>query len=103
MVVRRSSFGGENIEGKVTVKEPAQGLTSYRFSASQYTFALHAMESIVQSIGALVNTTLSSATYTEASSFGSALKANSMPNDLYAGHDWDSLNYPEQLWARWYM
>ena len=61
------------------------------------------MEHVVASLGNIVNTTLSASTYTDSSSFGSALKANTIPNDLYAGHDWDALSYPEQLWARWYM
>jgi len=54
---------------------------------------------LVQSIGALVNATLTK----NGPSFASALKASTVPNDLYAGFDWDSLSYPEQLWARWYM
>jgi len=57
----------------------------------------------VSQIGNIVNTTLQASTYTDSSSFSSALKSNSIPNDLYAGHDFDALSYPEQLWARWYM
>lgn len=56
-------------------------------------------QQIVQSIGALVNATLSK----NGPSFASALKASTVPADLYAGFDWDSLSYPEQLWTRWYM
>jgi hypothetical protein len=56
---------------------------------------------IVSQIGNIVNTTLQASTYTDSSSFSSALKSNSMPNDLYAGHDFNALSYPEQLWARW--
>ena len=56
-------------------------------------------QQFVQSIGALVNATISK----NGPSIASVLKASSVPSDLYAGFDWDSLSYAEQLWARWYM
>jgi len=55
---------------------------------------------IVSQIGNFVNTTLSASTYS-ASSFESALKANSIPSHLYAGYDWDSLSIAEKWWAQW--
>lgn len=56
-------------------------------------------QQLVHTIGALVNATITK----NGPSFASVLKASSVPSDLYAGFDWDSLSYPEQLWARWYM
>merc|ERR1712093_502455 len=57
---------------------------------------------LVSQIGNFVNTTLSASTY-DASSFASALKADSIPNDLYAGYDWDALSIAEKWWVQWYM
>lgn len=56
---------------------------------------------LVSQLGNILNTTLQASTYTKASSFNSALTANALPLDLYAGHDWNSLSTPEQWWARW--
>lgn len=57
---------------------------------------------LVSQLGNILNTTLQASTYTKASSFNSALTANALPSDLYAGHGWNSLSTPEQWWARWY-
>lgn len=55
---------------------------------------------VVSQIGNFVNTTLSASTY-NASSFASALKAQSIPNDLYSGYDWDTLSIAEKWWVQW--
>ncbi|GAA95707.1 uncharacterized protein L969DRAFT_615736 [Mixia osmundae IAM 14324] len=57
----------------------------------------------LQNMAAMANTTVSPSTYTQASSFGSALHANKLPNDIYAGVDFDSLNWLERQWAAWYV
>lgn len=57
---------------------------------------------IVQSLGSVVNTTVSAAAgVLEGATLSSALKATQAPHHLYAGHDWSSLNLLEQWWARW--
>jgi len=52
-------------------------------------------------LGSVVD--FANATIAHAVSPSSALKAASMPNDIYAGIDFASLNIFEQWWARWYM
>lgn len=56
-------------------------------------------QQIVESIGAVLNATITRG----GPSITSALKASYVPNDLYAGNDWDALNIFEQLWARWFI
>jgi hypothetical protein len=53
----------------------------------------HVFTQLAQAANASISTT---------ASFASAYKAASLPNDLYAGMDYDSLSTPEQLWVRWY-
>lgn len=49
----------------------------------------------ISQIGAFANATLKGST-----TLSSALKAASIPNDIYAGVDFDALTWPEQLWAQ---
>lgn len=66
---------------------------------SSYGLSTTMAQQFVQSIGALVNATISK----NGPTIASVLKASSVPSDLYAGYDWDSLSLFEQWWARWYM